>query len=63
MDRGSCDFTAELAELFPSSVFLGMMGLPWEELGTLVSMRDGLGSTSPTNTAALRGSRRLHHND
>ena len=26
----------------PSSVFLGMMGLPWEELDTLVSMRDGL---------------------
>jgi cytochrome P450 len=42
IDRGSCDFTAEFAELFPSSVFLGMMGLPWEELDTLVSMRDGL---------------------
>jgi cytochrome P450 len=42
IDRGSCDFTAELAEVFPSSVFLGMMGLPWEELDTLVSMRDGL---------------------
>jgi cytochrome P450 len=42
IDRGSCDFTAEVAELFPSSVFLGMMGLPWEELDTLVSMRDGL---------------------
>lgn len=42
IDRGSCDFTAELAELFPSSVFLGMMGLPWEELETLVEMRDGL---------------------
>jgi cytochrome P450 len=41
-DRGSCDFTAEFAELFPSSVFLGMMGLPWEELDTLVAMRDGL---------------------
>jgi cytochrome P450 len=42
IDRGSCNFTAELAELFPSSVFLGMMGLPWEELETVVSMRDGL---------------------
>ena len=42
IDRGSCDFTAELAELFPSSVFLGMMGLPWDELDTLVAMRDGL---------------------
>lgn len=42
VDRGACDFTAELAELFPSSVFLGMMGLPWEELDTLVELRDGL---------------------
>ncbi len=42
IERGSCDFTAELAELFPSSVFLGMMGLPFEELDTLVEMRDGL---------------------
>ncbi|MCX2930407.1 cytochrome P450 [Mycobacterium sp. CVI_P3] len=42
IDRGSCDFTSEFAELFPSSVFLGLMGLPWEELGTLVAMRDGL---------------------
>jgi cytochrome P450 len=40
--RGCCDFTAELAELFPSSVFLAMMGLPWEELDTLVELRDGL---------------------
>jgi cytochrome P450 len=42
VDRGHCDFTAELAELFPSAVFLGMMGLPWDELETLVAMRDGL---------------------
>jgi cytochrome P450 len=42
IDRGSCDFTTEFAELFPSSVFLGLMGLPWEELGALVEMRDGL---------------------
>lgn len=41
-DRGSCDFTAELAELFPSSVFLTMMGLPWEELHVLMELRNGL---------------------
>ncbi|WP_077089916.1 cytochrome P450 [Mycobacterium rhizamassiliense] len=41
-DRGSCDFTTEFAELFPSAVFLGLMGLPWGELDTLVGMRDGL---------------------
>jgi cytochrome P450 len=42
IEAGSCDFTAEFAELFPSSVFLGMMGLPWEELDTLVGFRDGI---------------------
>jgi cytochrome P450 len=42
VERGSCDFTEEFAELFPASVFLGMMGLPWEELGTLIELRDGL---------------------
>lgn len=42
VERGSCNFTAEFAELFPASVFLGMMGLPWEELDTLVALRDGL---------------------
>jgi cytochrome P450 len=42
VEQGTCDFTAEFAELFPSSVFLGMMGLPWEELDTLVALRDGI---------------------
>src|SRR5262249_19567173 len=28
-DRGECNFTEEFAELLPSSVFLGLMGLPW----------------------------------
>ncbi len=42
VDRGSCNFTEEFAELFPSSVFLGMMGLDWDELDTLVVLRDGI---------------------
>jgi cytochrome P450 len=42
IDRGACNFTTEFAELFPSSVFLGMMGLPWDELDTLIELRDGL---------------------
>lgn len=42
VDRGSCDFTAEFAEVFPASVFLSLMGLPWEELDALVEIRDGL---------------------
>lgn len=42
IERGECDFTAEFAELFPSAVFLGLMGLPWGELDTLMRLRDGL---------------------
>ena len=54
-DRGSCNFTAEFAELFPSSVFLGMMGLDWEELDTLVGLRDGiLRPGTPDSTPADR---------
>ena len=40
--RGSCNFTEELAVLFPSAVFLGLMGLPWEELDTLLRLKDGI---------------------
>ena len=42
VDRGECNFTEEFAELFPSSVFLGLMGLPWSELDTLMRLRDGI---------------------
>jgi len=41
-DRGECNFTGEFAELFPSSVFLGLMGFPWSELDTLMHLRDGI---------------------
>jgi cytochrome P450 len=54
-DRGTCNFTDEFAELFPSSVFLGMMGLPWEELHTLMRLRDGiLRPGTPEMTAEQR---------
>jgi cytochrome P450 len=41
-DRGSCHFTDELAVPFPSAVFLGLMGLPWDELDTLLRLKDGI---------------------
>ena len=41
-DRGECNFTEEFAELLPSSVFLGLMGLPWDELDTFLHLRDGI---------------------
>lgn len=41
-ERGSCNFTDEFAELFPSAVFLGLMGFPWSELDNLMRLRDGI---------------------
>jgi cytochrome P450 len=42
IDRGECNFTEEFAELFPSSVFLGLMGLPEDEMRMFLRMRDGI---------------------
>jgi cytochrome P450 len=42
IDRGECNFTEEFADLFPSSVFLGLLGLPEDELRVFLDMRDGI---------------------
>lgn len=42
IDRGECNFSEEFAELFPTSVFLGLMGLPEEELRMFLRLRDGI---------------------
>src|SRR3954447_5527032 len=42
VDRGECNFTEEFAELFPSSVFLGLMGLPEDEMRMFLDLRDGI---------------------
>jgi cytochrome P450 len=42
VDRGECNFTDEFADLLPASVFLGLMGLPEEEMSMFIGMRDGI---------------------
>ena len=42
IDRGECNFTEEFAELLPSSVFLGLLGLPEDELRMFLRLRDGI---------------------
>lgn len=42
IERGECNFSEEFAELFPSSVFLGMMGLPEDDLRMFLRLRDGI---------------------
>jgi cytochrome P450 len=40
IDRGECNFSEEFAELFPASIFLGLMGLPEAEMRMFLDMRD-----------------------
>jgi cytochrome P450 len=42
IDRGECNFTEEFAEVFPTSVFLGLLGLPEDELEMFLRLRDGI---------------------
>jgi cytochrome P450 len=42
IDRGECNFTEEFADIFPTSVFLGLMGLPEDELDMFLRLRDGI---------------------
>jgi cytochrome P450 len=53
VDRGECNFTEEFAELFPSSVFLGLMGLPEEELRMFLRLRDGILHSEKIDPGAL----------
>ncbi|HLN17884.1 MAG TPA: cytochrome P450 [Acidimicrobiales bacterium] len=42
IDRGECNFSEELADIFPASVFLGLLGLPEDELRMFLDLRDGI---------------------
>jgi cytochrome P450 len=42
VDRKECNFSDEFAELLPSSVFLGLMGLPEDQLDHFIHLRDGI---------------------
>ena len=41
-EQRTCNFTEEFAEILPSSVFLGLMGLPEDELRMFLRLRDGI---------------------
>lgn len=40
IERGSCDFSAEMAVPLPCSTFLSVLGLPVDELETLIEWKD-----------------------
>jgi cytochrome P450 len=53
IDRGECNFTEDFAELFPSSVFLGLLGLPEDELRMFLDLRDGILHPEKVDPGAL----------
>jgi cytochrome P450 len=50
---GECNFTDDFAEKFPSAVFLGLMGMDWDQLDMFLSLRDGILHTEKKDPAAL----------
>ena len=50
--RGECNFSNEFADPFPSSVFLGLVGLPEDELAGFLALRDGILHPDLTDPAA-----------
>lgn len=42
VDKGSCDFIAEFAQKFPTTIFLEIMGLPVDELSQFLAWEDAI---------------------
>ncbi|HVW82308.1 MAG TPA: cytochrome P450 [Mycobacteriales bacterium] len=42
IDKGSCNFTDEFADILPSTIFLDLTGLPLERLDEFLHLRDGI---------------------
>ena len=42
VERGQCEYHDDFAVPFPSSIFLELMGLPWDELDVLLRLKDGI---------------------
>jgi cytochrome P450 len=52
IDRGECHFTDEFANLYPAAVFLGLLGLPEDQLSMFLELRDGILHPELTDPAA-----------
>jgi cytochrome P450 len=55
--RGSCEFVGEFAQLYPTTIFMGIMGLPTERAGQLLDWAHRLMHTPPEQDpdGSLRG--------
>ncbi len=56
--RGSCEFTTDLAEPLPSTVFLGLLGLPLSDLDMFLGMKDGILRPAGDDLEAMQASQR-----
>jgi cytochrome P450 len=48
-DKGSCEFYKEFAEIFPTTIFLQIMGLPVEKLSDFMVWEDRILHSTPTS--------------
>lgn len=58
VDRGQCDLADELAVPLPSSVFLRLLGLPLDDLGEFLAMKDGVIRPRGADLDAMRAHQR-----
>jgi cytochrome P450 len=50
IDRGECEYHDEFAVPFPCSIFVELMGLPWEDLDILLGFKDAFLHPAPDAT-------------
>ncbi|GIH22162.1 cytochrome P450 [Acrocarpospora phusangensis] len=50
-ERGSCDFVTDFARVYPTTVFLELMGLPVEDLATFLAWEDAILHAPPAERA------------
>jgi cytochrome P450 len=58
VERGSCELTTDLAEPLPSTVFLGLMGLPLSDLDMFLGMKNGILRPAGDDMDSIRDSQR-----
>ena len=58
VERGSCEFTTDLAEPLPSTVFLGLLGLPLSDLDMFLGMKNGILRPAGDDLETMQASQR-----
>ncbi len=60
VSSGECDFTEEVAEVYPSAVFADLLGFAGSDVATLMAMRDGILHPARLDASAGTDMARLH---